>query len=318
MAGATAHGNRLFILSQSHLYCIGPEALGSPKDDPAVIAAIAAAKDTAVLTKYLQAERSRYRRDALLRLATLKLPLNAEQQKQVQDLMINDHFEEVRAASVLALDVEKDAGAQQFLNAVIEAQKAKKHGQEDKLTPALLLTARELGAAYFQDRIPQALAANKDFVARQTLFLIASNVQLFTQPIIDAAIETLKQPDCLKGPERIHPPRQQNLADFLGLASVKDPRTLTALRKSGLNPEQLMPVLCHRLPIEELPSFVDEMVRSGKPLGLWGEFPQSGWISRICHRMGAAKAIPVLEKLKTDKPDQAKNLQPIIDGLTAK
>jgi len=319
MAGVTAHGNRLFILSQSHLYCIGPEALGSPKDDPTIVVSIAAAKDVDGLTQYLQAERPRYRRDALLRLATLKFPLNAEQQKQVQDLMINDPYEEVRAASVLALDVNKDAGAQQFLNAVIEAQKAKKHGQEDKLTPSLLLTARELGAAYFQDRIPQALAANKEFVARQALFLVASNVQLFTQPVIDAAIETLKQPDCLKGPERIHPPRQQNLADYLGLASVKDPRALTALRKSGLNPEQLMPALCHRLPVEELPSFIDEMIRSGKYMGYaWSADSQLNWFSRMCYRMGAAKAIPVLEKLKTDKPDQAKNLQNIIDGLTAK
>jgi len=319
MAGVTAHGNRLFILSQSHLYCIGPEALGSPKDDPAVIAAIAAAKDADGLTQYLLAERPRYRRDALLRLAELKLPLNAEAKKQVQDLMIKDPFEEVRAASVLALDVEKDAGAQRFLKAVIGAQKARKLGQEDKLTPSLLLTARELGAAYFQDRLPVALAANKDFVSRQALFLVASNVQLFTQPVIDAAIETLKQPDCLiDRPSQIDVLRQQNLADYLGQASGEDPRTLTILRKSDLTPGQLMPVLCHRLPVEELPSFVDEIVRSGKPLGLWGEFPQSGWISRICHRMGTAKAIPVLEKLKTDKPDLAEKLQGIIKGMTAK
>ena len=79
-----------------------------------------------------------------------------------------------------------------------------------------------------------------------------------------------------------------------------------------------MPVLCHRLPIEDLPSFVDEMVRSGKPLEPWGEFPQSGWFSRICYRMGAAKAIPVLEKLKIDKPDMAEKLQGIINGMTAK
>ena len=312
MAGVTAHGNRLFILSQSRLYCIGPEVLGSPKDDPAIIAAIAAAKDAAELTRYIQAERPRYRRDALLRLATLKLSLNAEQKKQVQNLMLNDPFEEVRAAGVLALDVEKDAGSQQFLSAVIKAQKATK----DKLTPSLLLTARELGAAYFQDRIPQALAANKEFVARQALFLIASNVRLFTPPIIEAAMETLKEPNfIIQRPALSHGPRQQNVADYLGLASAKDPRTLTALRKSGLNPDQLMPVLCHRLPVEELPSFIDEIVRSGKPLGLWGEFPQSGWISRICHRMGAAKAIPVLEKLKTDRPDLANSLQGIIKGM---
>jgi len=316
MAGVTAHGNRLFILSQSHLYCIGPEALGSPKDDPAIIAAIAAAKDAAELTRYIQAERPRYRRDALLRLATLKLSLNAEQKKQVQNLMLNDPFEEVRAAGVLALDVEKDAGSQQFLSAVIKAQKATK----DKLTPSLLLTARELGAAYFQDRLPVALAANKDFVARQALFLIASNVRLFTPPVIEAAMETLKEPNfIIQRPALSHGPRQQNVADYLGLASAKDPRTLTALRKSGLNPDQLMPVLCHRLPVEELPSFIDELVRSGKDMGYqWNLGSQLNWFSRICYRMGAAKAIPVLETLKTDKPDMAEKFQGIIKGMTAK
>ena len=101
-------------------------------------------------------------------------------------------------------------------------------------------------------------------------------------------------------------------------ASVKDPRALTALRKSGLNPEQLMPALCHRLPVEELPSFIDEMIRSGKYMGYaWSADSQLNWFSRICYRMGAAKAIPVLEKIKTDKPDMAKTLQIIIDGLTA-
>ena len=316
MAGVTAHGNRLFILSQSRLYCIGPEVLGSPKDDPAIIAAIAAAKDAAELTRYIQAERPRYRRDALLRLATLKLSLNAEQKKQVQNLMLNDPFEEVRAAGVLALDVEKDAGSQQFLSAVIKAQKATK----DKLTPSLLLTARELGAAYFQDRLPVALAANKDFVARQALFLIASNVRLFTPPVIEAAMETLKEPNfIIQRPALSHGPRQQNVADYLGLASAKDPRTLTALRKSGLNPDQLMPVLCHRLPVEELPSFIDELVRSGKDMGYqWNLGSQLNWFSRICYRMGAAKAIPVLETLKTDKPDMAEKFQGIIKGMTAK
>jgi len=320
MAGVTAHGSRLFILSQSHLYCIGPEALGSPKDDPTVVAAIAAAKDADGLTKYLQAERPRYRRDALLRLATLKLPLKAEQQKQVQDLMIKDPFEEVRAASVLALDVNKDAGAQQFFNAVIEAQKAKKSSEEDKLTSVMLLTARELGATYFQDRLPVALAANKEFVARQALFLIASNVRLFTPAVIEAAMETLKEPNfIMPRTERIHVLRQQNVADYLGLASAKDPRTLTALRKSGLDPVQLMPVLCHRLPIEELPSFIDEMVLSGKNMGyVWSQGSQLNWFSRMCYRMGAAKAIPVLVKLKTDKPDMANLLQSLIDEMTAK
>jgi len=320
MAGVTAHGNRLFILSQSHLYCIGSEALGSPKDDPAIIAAIAAAKNATELTKYLQTERPRYRRDALLGLANLKLPLNAEQQKQVQDLMINDPFEEVRAASILALDVEKDAGAKQFLNAFIKAQKAKKPSEEDKLTSVMLLTAQELGATYFQDRLPVALVANKEFVARQALFMIASNVRLFTPPIIEAAMETLKEPNFITPrTERIHVLHQQNVADYLGLASAKDPRTMTALRKSGLDPVQLMPVLCHRLPIEELPSFIDEMVRSGKNMGyVWSQGSQASWFSRICYRMGPAKAIPVLEKLKTDKPDMAGQLQDIINGLTAK
>ena len=318
MAGATASGDKLFILSQTHFYCIGSEALGSPKDDPAVVAVIGKETDTAVLLTRLTEERPRYRRDALLRLAALKATLTDEQRTQVEGVMAKDAFEEIRAAAVQALDVKDDAGCQALLAGLVAAQKGWKLGQEDTITPIALATARALGADYFADRLPRAFAVNKDFISRQALLLLASNVGLYTKPVADLAIETLVQPHFAKGPERIHPVRQQNIATYLGLAAATDPRGLEALRKSKvLTPVQLMPVLGWRLPVDQLPVFLDDMLRSGKDLGYdWGNTaPDGGWVFRICRRMGAEKAVPVLEKVVADKPALAKSLQYMIDTL---
>jgi hypothetical protein len=96
--GPSAAGERLFIQSQSFLYCIGPAVKGTPADDPQIVAAIRAGKD---VEKYLASPSAQYRYEAV------KKTTNAEVLKR---LLLDDPYEEIRAAAVLALNAADPQG----------------------------------------------------------------------------------------------------------------------------------------------------------------------------------------------------------------
>ena len=121
MNGPVASGDRIFIQSQSFLYCIGPAVKGTPNDDPQVVAAIRAAKSADDIAKYLESDSAQYRYEAVRRIADLGLPISdlekASSSSQstitnrqsaigiLKSLATEDAYEEIRAEALLALDV---------------------------------------------------------------------------------------------------------------------------------------------------------------------------------------------------------------------
>jgi hypothetical protein len=98
VGGLTAHGERLFIRSQTHLYCIGPAVKGTAKDDPQVVAAIRAGRDVA---KYLDSDSAQYRHEAVKKLASLGQVQAAS--AKLETLAKTDPYEEIRADALRAL-----------------------------------------------------------------------------------------------------------------------------------------------------------------------------------------------------------------------
>ncbi len=102
--GPVASGDRIFIQSQSFLYCIGPAVKGTPNDDPAVVAETRKTSDAPKLATHLNDASAQYRYEAVKRLGVLKAPLAEETIKRLSSLVLNDPYEEIRAEALLALD----------------------------------------------------------------------------------------------------------------------------------------------------------------------------------------------------------------------
>jgi outer membrane protein assembly factor BamB len=95
VGGLTAQGERLFIRSQTHLYCIGPAVKGAATDDPQIVAAIRAGQDVA---KYLDSESAQYRFEAVQK-ASADSPA-------LRRLAAEDPYEEIRAGALRKLGLE--------------------------------------------------------------------------------------------------------------------------------------------------------------------------------------------------------------------
>jgi hypothetical protein len=102
--GPVASGDRIFIQSQSFLYCIGPAVKGTPNDDPAVVAEIRQASDAPKLATRLNDASAQYRYEAVKRLGALKAPLAEATTKRLSSLVLDDPYEEIRAEAILALN----------------------------------------------------------------------------------------------------------------------------------------------------------------------------------------------------------------------
>jgi hypothetical protein len=103
MSGPVAAGNRMYVQGACHLYCIGPAVKGTPADDPAVVAAIRAEAEAAKLLTRLADASAQYRFEAVKRLGALKAPFAKEMSDRLATLAVDDPYEEIRAAAVLAL-----------------------------------------------------------------------------------------------------------------------------------------------------------------------------------------------------------------------
>ena len=104
MNGPVASGDRIFIQSQSFLYCIGPAVKGTPNDDPAVVAEIRQVSDAQKVAARLNDASAQYRYEAVKRLGALKTPLAKATTKRLSSLVLDDPYEEIRAEAMLALD----------------------------------------------------------------------------------------------------------------------------------------------------------------------------------------------------------------------
>jgi hypothetical protein len=115
MNGPVASGDRIFIQSQSFLYCIGPAVKGTPNDDPQVVAAIRAAKSADDIAKCLESDSAQYRYEAVRRLSVNSEQLSVEEKGKLftdhrslitllHRLALEDPYEEIRAEALLALD----------------------------------------------------------------------------------------------------------------------------------------------------------------------------------------------------------------------
>ena len=102
--GPVASGDRIFIQSQSFLYCIGPAVKGTPADDPQVVTALRAETDAAKLVARLNDASAQYRYEAVKRLGALKAPLAEATTGRLSILALDDPYEEIRAEATLALD----------------------------------------------------------------------------------------------------------------------------------------------------------------------------------------------------------------------
>lgn len=313
VGGVVPHGNRLFIQSVSALYCIGPEALGSPKDDPQVVAAINAVSDLPTLAKHLGGERPHYRYLALNRLRSLKLPLDEATRQRVIELSNTDVFEEIRAAAVLALDA-SDPATLPGWQALLAKHTAVQNGFDRYKLDAVLalrnhnLTLRALGGAYLSQRIG-AVAANDPATLRNWLDLAGRAEPLPTNAVDRALVVS-------EGGVQYRDERLQQAALAVLLRALDtDPRTLTAIRTGkGFAPATRLYALYNRLPAGQLPAFLAEQLRAPGDLGYeW--WSTSNPVARICRRLGPDQVVPVLEKAAADRPEIAEKLQGLISWL---
>ena len=138
----TALGDRLFIRSTGHLYCVGPAVKGTPKDDPKVVADIRAATSAAEIAKYLDSKSAQYRYEAVKNCSDGKTALPEAALKR---LAVADPYEEIRAAAIRALGMQVGRPGHTLLRKQIAEAVDPKWGRwQDK--SGLHLTLRALGA----------------------------------------------------------------------------------------------------------------------------------------------------------------------------
>ena len=121
--GVVAQGDRLYIQSQSYLYCIGPAVQGIPTDDPKIVASIRGEGDAGKLATYLDHASAQYRYESVKRLGALKAALAPAVVGHLKAMLVGDTYEEIRAAAVNALDA-CDPQGQNGWTALVEEMRA--------------------------------------------------------------------------------------------------------------------------------------------------------------------------------------------------
>jgi outer membrane protein assembly factor BamB len=308
VGGVVAKGNRLFIQTNLGLYCIGPEALGSPQDDPAVVQAIANSTGPA-LAPYLAAERPRYRLVALQRLAELRIPLSVELRATVEKLLVADPFEEVRAAALQLLDQADPAGRPGSVWLLAEVA----GGLQDYVWHRLetqsrlcnaVLTVRALGGrsgAWLE----AGFAAQPEPATLAALLHLAYMLDVALPVVTDRALALAADP---KADRRF----VERSTWYLAHTAWRDPRALPALRTSPHCGLHGLEALCLRTPVAELGAMLAQFLRTQRIENHWWPV-----VVRGCQRLDVERATALLEKLAADKPEWAKKCQEILAGLGA-
>jgi hypothetical protein len=181
----TALGERLFIRSTGHLYCVGPAVKGTPQDAPAVVAAIRAARKPEAVAKYLDSGSPQYRYEAARRCAELG---GAGAAATLKRLATDDPYEGIRAAAIRALGAGPDRPGRELLGKQIAEAVDPKSGRWRDVG-GLYLTLHALGAD--AEGVLAAMLRGDDASARVAAASAIATVGHGDQTVRDALLALL-------------------------------------------------------------------------------------------------------------------------------
>ena len=288
MNGPVASGDRIFIQSQSFLYCVGPAVKGTPADDPAVVAEIRQASDAPKLAARLNDASAQYRYEAVKRLGALKAPLAEATRQRLEHLLVNDHYEEIRAAAMLALDAcdpTGEAGWKAFVAGEIKpwyGQGDLRHGQaglreqlERRARLPLLFRClgQTDGVALLSRRWPQAA---QDPVQRRALLEVAIALQWRVEPMLADCLAALKQTPT---------------SYFAAVDAASDPTTADILVKTYPQDWTLYPTFARNLAPERLLTWLE-------PIALASSHPSNRPRIFSAWRAIGPAALPSMERVR--------------------
>jgi hypothetical protein len=280
MSGPVASGERIFIKSQCFLYCVGPAVKGTPQDDPKVVEAIRAGRDTA---KHLAGDSAQYRYEAVKR---AKCPAEV-----LRRLVAEDPYEEIRMAAVAALDAADPAG-QAGWQALVEAEFRPTyatdihwgkpgHREQQERRRALPLLFRCLGqmdgTALIARRWPQAA---QDPVQRRALIEICIALRWRADPMLADAVAGLANP------------RQAWQATyFAAVDAADDPQVAESLLKALPRSWDLYPTFARNLKPEQLLAWIE-------PFALESSHPINRQCIFIAWKAVGKAAVPSMERVQ--------------------
>jgi hypothetical protein len=168
VGGLAAQGERLFIRSQTHLYCIGPAVKGAAADDPQVVGAIRAAKSADEVAKHLGSDSAQYRYEAVRRIADLQKGISSSQSAIgiLKSLAAEDAYEEIRAEALRALGLGTNQPGSAVLRQAITNEIVAHHESHTHVGLGdTVMTLRLLGAD--ADPVMVSLLTDPDMKARR-------------------------------------------------------------------------------------------------------------------------------------------------------
>jgi len=303
--GPVPHGDRLYIQSQCFLYCIGPAVKGTPNDDPKTAAAIRAEADAAKLAAYLTHASAQYRFEAVRRLGEVKASLPAEVAETLKKLLVDDAYEEIRAAALVALDAcdrEGKAGwtalvagefAPCYATEIAWARPGHREQQERRKRLPLLFRAlgERAGTAMLAARWPQAA---DDAVQRRALLEVAAALGWRVEPLLRTALDWCRTPPRWRDDHslRLLP------AYFAAIDAAADPAVADTLTKAYPTDWTLYSTLQRHLPTGRLLAWIEPIALASahpmhhpKVLRAWRHIgrPAVPSMRRVAARMAADK-----------------------------
>jgi hypothetical protein len=317
--GPSAAGERLFIQSQSFLYCIGPAVKGTPTDDPTVVAAIRAESDASKLSARLSNPSAQYRFEAAKRLASLKASLVKEASERLASLTLDDPYEEIRGQAVLAMDASDPRGRAGWDHLLADYAKnfwtdpAPKEGwaywtNRDRTERRHwhLMTLRALGeqGRVLLERDYAELA--KDPVRLRMVLDIASSLRWRMEPLVKAGLEVAQGGALARtGPWSTQVPVNTRNASclpgyFAAIDAASDPAAAGILVSAYPKSWELYPTLARHLKPEPLLAWLE-------PIAMESAHPGSR--SRIFNAWKAigSAAMPSIERVRTAMAGKANN-----------
>jgi hypothetical protein len=313
----TIAGDRLYLRSSDELICVGHAAKGAPGDDPKVVDAIRAETDAAKLAARLDDASAQYRCEAMARLAALKPALSDEARDALRKAVVEDLYEEVRAAAVLALDAcdpEGNAGWTALAAEMTEAQaKAVPWGKpgfaesQERLRRARV-TLRPLGdggKAYLEKRWPDARTP----ALRYALLDTATACGWKVDAIVTDVLAALKDGNRWRN----EPARRLLLPYLAAIDAAADPKLAEAI--VGIHDWGLYATCRYHLSNAQFLSWLE-------PIAMTTMRPDDRNRALLNWRRIGAEAIPSMERVAArmgadEKNAQAKSYVDAINALIA-
>jgi len=265
-------GDCFLVRTFNTLYCFGHRVQGGPGDDPAVVTALRAETDAAKLAARLGDPSAQYRYEAVERLGALKAPLVEATRQRLEHLLVNDPYEEIRAAAMLALDACDPAGEAGW-KAFVAGEIQPCYGTDLRAPPERVREQRERRArlprlfrclgqtecvALLSRRWPQAV---QDPVQRRALLEVATALQWRVGPMLADVLAALRQP--AKDWDAV----RRRLPDyFAAVDAASDPATADILIKAYPQDWTLYPTFARNLTPERLLAWIEPIaLASGHP-----------------------------------------------------